>query len=70
MKKTRLLLAAAVLAWCPVSAAAVSWRLRPGVLLSLVGQNLLNAHHPEWARDSGPTVEIRRGAYVKLTWTP
>jgi iron complex outermembrane receptor protein len=48
----------------------LSWRVNPRVLISLVGQNLLNARHPEWARDPGPTVEIKRSAYVKLTWTP
>ena len=47
----------------------VSWRLSPRVMLMLVGQNLLNAHHPEWARDPGPTVEIKRSAYVRITWT-
>jgi iron complex outermembrane receptor protein len=48
----------------------VSWRANPRLTFSLVGQNLLNAHHPEWARDPGPTVEIRRSVYAGLTWTP
>jgi iron complex outermembrane recepter protein len=42
--------------------------LTRGFELSVVGQNLLHARHPEWARDPGPTVEIRRSAYVRLTW--
>jgi hypothetical protein len=36
--------------------------------LAVAGQNLFDPHHPEWARDPGPTVEIRRSAYVRLTW--
>jgi iron complex outermembrane receptor protein len=35
--------------------------------VSVVGQNLLQSHHPEWARDPGPTVEVRRGGYVRIT---
>jgi iron complex outermembrane receptor protein len=35
---------------------------------SLVGQNLLHAHHIEWARDPGPSVGIRRSLYARLTW--
>jgi iron complex outermembrane recepter protein len=36
-------------------------------VVSLVGQNLLQSHHPEWARDPGPTVEIRRSGYVRIS---
>lgn len=36
--------------------------------LSAAGQNLLDPHHPEWLRDPGPPVEIRRSAYIRLTW--
>ena len=39
-----------------------------GFELSLVGRDLLQPHHAEWARDPGPTVEIRRSAYARLTW--
>jgi iron complex outermembrane receptor protein len=39
-----------------------------GFDLSIVGQNLLQPHHPEWARDPGPTVEIRRSAYARINW--
>lgn len=35
---------------------------------TVVGQNLLQDHHPEWARDPGPTVEIRRSVYARLVW--
>jgi iron complex outermembrane receptor protein len=36
-------------------------------VVSVVGQNLLQSHHPEWARDPGPPVEIRRSGYVRIT---
>jgi iron complex outermembrane receptor protein len=39
-----------------------------GFELVVVGQNLLDPRHPEWARDPGPTVEIKRSAYVGLIW--
>ena len=41
-----------------------------GVELSIVGQNLLDPRHPEWARDPGPTVQIRRSLYARVTWQP
>ena len=47
----------------------VNWKVNRALSLQVVGQNLLHAHHPEWARDPGPTVEIKRTAYVRLTWT-
>jgi iron complex outermembrane receptor protein len=39
-----------------------------GLELSVVGQNLFDPRHPEWARDPGPSVEIRRSVYARLTW--
>ena len=39
-----------------------------GVTLSIVGQNLLDPRHPEWARDPGPTVQVRRSLYARVTW--
>lgn len=47
----------------------VTWTLDHGLALQMVGQNLLHAHHAEWARDPGPTVEIQRAVYVRVTWT-
>ena len=51
--------------------ARLAWRPRKNLELSLVGQNLLDNHHPE----SGPTatvrnplVEIERSVYGKVTW--
>lgn len=42
--------------------------LARGFSLAISGSNLLDAHHAEWLRDPGPAVEIRRSAYVRLTW--
>ena len=37
--------------------------------LSLVGQNLLDARHPEQASQLGvPTIEVPRGVYGKIAW--
>jgi iron complex outermembrane receptor protein len=46
-----------------------AWRLRPDLEISLVGQNLLQARHVEYAADLGPNVAIERSAYLQLTWT-
>jgi iron complex outermembrane receptor protein len=51
--------------------AGVTWAVRPALELSLVGQNLLHAHHPEQGfvfSASGMTTEVQRGVYGKLTW--
>ena len=42
--------------------------LTRGFSLAIAGRNLFDAHHPEWLRDPGPPVEIRRSGYVRLTW--
>ncbi len=44
------------------------WRFSREFELSLVGQNLFQPNHGEFAGDPGPLVGIRRGAYAKLTW--
>jgi iron complex outermembrane receptor protein len=44
------------------------WRFSREFELSLVGQNLFQPSHGEFAGDPGPLVGIRRGAYAKLTW--
>jgi iron complex outermembrane receptor protein len=36
--------------------------------LSVVGQNLFQPHHPEYGGAPGAIVEIRRSAYLKLSW--
>jgi iron complex outermembrane receptor protein len=48
-----------------------TWALRPSIELSLVGQNLLHAHHPEQDfafSASGMSTEVQRGLYGKVTW--
>ena len=47
----------------------LSWRPTANLELSLVGQNLLDGQHPEQASlFFGPTVEVPRGFYGKVTW--
>ena len=47
----------------------LAWRPSANLELSLVGQNLLEARHPEQASSIGaPTIEIPRGFYGKVTW--
>jgi hypothetical protein len=36
--------------------------------LSLVGQNLLHEHHPEYGYPSPAREEIQRGVYGKMSW--
>jgi iron complex outermembrane receptor protein len=47
----------------------LSWRPRDHLELSLVGQNLLDDHHPEQASQIlALTIEVPRGFYGKITW--
>jgi iron complex outermembrane receptor protein len=48
----------------------VGWKPRPGLELSLVGQNLLDDQHPEFAPDFIQTqaTEVERSIYGKVTW--
>jgi len=51
--------------------ARLAWRPRKNLELSVVGQNLLDDHHPEFGTNAlvrAPLVEIRRGIYGKVTW--
>jgi iron complex outermembrane receptor protein len=50
--------------------AAISWHPNRDMELMLVGQNLLDPHHPEhiFTSASGMNTEVERGAYVKLVW--
>jgi iron complex outermembrane receptor protein len=45
-----------------------SWRAFRSVELSVVGQNLLQPHHPEFGGDPGSLVGIKRSVYGKITW--
>jgi iron complex outermembrane receptor protein len=44
------------------------WRLRKGLELSIVGQNLFDPQHAEFGAAPGRS-EYRRAAFVKLVWT-
>ena len=46
----------------------LAWRLKPGVELALVGQNLLQARHAEILSDYLPSqaLQLQRAAYVRL----
>jgi iron complex outermembrane receptor protein len=46
----------------------LAWHARANWDLSLVGQNLLQPHHPEFGGDDGPLVGIRRSVYAQITW--
>ncbi len=48
--------------------ARIARRLTRTLELSLVGQNLFQPWHVEYAGDPGPLVGIRRSGYLKLTW--
>ena len=48
--------------------ARVAWTFRRAWELSLVGDNLLQPHHIEFASDTGPNVAIKRTAYAKILW--
>ena len=47
-----------------------AWRPIEGLELSLVGQNLLDARHPEFVPDLLPseTLQVERGVYFKTKW--
>lgn len=46
----------------------LGWHATRQLEISLVGQNLVEPHHPEFGGDPGPLVGVRRSAYLKLTW--
>lgn len=48
----------------------VAWKLSRQLELSLVGQNLLSTHHPEFNSDVVNTInsEVPRSVYGKVTW--
>lgn len=47
--------------------AQLAWRFGGGFQFAVVGRDLFQPHHPEFGGD-GPLVDIKRSAYVKLTW--
>ena len=46
----------------------LAWHPTQHISFSIVGQNLLQPHHPEFAGDPGPLVGIRRSVYARITW--
>jgi iron complex outermembrane recepter protein len=49
--------------------ARIAWRFSPGFELSIVGRNLFQPQHIEYAADPGGPVAVRRSAYASLAWT-
>ncbi|GAB4248509.1 TonB-dependent receptor plug domain-containing protein [Deferrisoma sp.] len=49
----------------------IGWQPTPGLVVSLVGQNLLDAAHPEFTPDILSTVpaEVERSVYARVTWS-
>jgi iron complex outermembrane receptor protein len=45
-----------------------SWHATRSFDFSVVGQNLLQPHHPEFGGDPGGLVGIKRTVYAKITW--
>lgn len=48
--------------------ARLAWRPTKNLEFSIVGQNLLHDHHPEYGFPGPNRVEIKRSAYGKVTW--
>ena len=46
----------------------IGWHVSPRLELSVVGQNLLHGHHPEYGFPSPTRVEIERSVYGKIAW--
>jgi iron complex outermembrane receptor protein len=45
-----------------------AWKPKPYIRFSIVGQNLLQPYHYEFASDPGPNVAIKRSVYGQITW--
>jgi iron complex outermembrane receptor protein len=48
--------------------ARFSWRFHPRLEFSVVGRNLFQPYHVEYAGDPGPPVGITRSVYASLAW--
>ena len=49
----------------------LAWRPRENFEVAVVGQNLLDSHHPESGSNPlvrAPLIEIQRAVYGKVTW--
>jgi iron complex outermembrane recepter protein len=49
--------------------ARLAWRVHRRMEVALVGENLFQPSHPEFAGDPGPLVGVKRSVYAKLTWS-
>ncbi len=45
-----------------------AWRATPALEVALAGQDLGQAHHLEWPSGASANIEIRRSAYLSITW--
>ncbi len=45
-----------------------TWHARPPLSFSVVGRNLFQPYHYEFASDPGPNVAIKRSVYGQITW--
>jgi iron complex outermembrane receptor protein len=45
------------------------WKANKQLKFSVVGRNLLQPYHYEFASDPAPNVGIKRSAYGQITWT-
>ena len=45
-----------------------SWRANRQLEFSVVGENLFQPHHTEFAHDPGPIVGIKRSVFAQITW--
>ena len=61
-------LAAQAVASYSTADARVAWRFTKGLEIAVLGQNLLQPRHGEFAGDPSALVGIKRSVYVKLTW--
>jgi iron complex outermembrane recepter protein len=48
--------------------ADLAWRLKSHLRFSVVGQNLFQPYHFEYASDPGPNVAVKRSVYGQITW--
>jgi len=48
--------------------AEFTWHTRWPLSLSLVGRNLFQPYHYEFASDPGPNVAVKRSVYGQITW--
>ncbi len=48
--------------------ARFAWRFHPRLEFSVVGRNLFQPYHVEYAGDPGPPVGIARSVYASLAW--